>query len=137
MTDPDTGVEPTSAELMEQRYGSGRRISRRVIVLTVGALAVLALGWLVWIAWHHANPAIRGELSTYEVVSDHEVRLVIEVRRNSSASVECTVQAQAESHGIVADQTVTIPAGSDRDVRFTATVPTERRATAVTVSNCH
>lgn len=137
MPDPDTGIEPTSAELMEQRYGSGRRVPRRVLVLSVAVVAALALGWLLWIAWHHANPAVRGELSSYEVVSDHEVRVVIEVRRDSSASVECTVRAQAESHGIVADQAVTIPAGSDEDVRFSTTVPTERRATAVTVSDCH
>jgi hypothetical protein len=127
----------SSADLMAQRYGAGRRGSRRLLIGAVSVVTVLALSWLVWIAWHHANPDIRGELSSYEVLSDHEVKVVIEVRRSTSESVECTVQAQADSHGIVADQQVTIPAGSDGDIQFSTTVPTERRATAVTVANCH
>lgn len=137
MPEPEPRVEPTSAELIAERYGSGRRGPRHLLVGILAVVVALALGWLVWIAWHHANPEIRGELSSYEVVSDHEVRVVIEVHRSSSDSVECIVRAQAESHGIVAEQPVTIPAGAQRDVRFTASVPTERRATAVTVRNCH
>lgn len=137
MPDPETSADMSSADLLAQRYGGARRGSRRLLIGVISVVAVAALGWLVWIAWHHANPDIRGELSSYEVLSDHEVQVVIEVHRSSSDSVECTVQAQADSHGIVADQQVTIPAGSDRDIQFSTTVPTERRATAVTVANCH
>ena len=138
MPDHETGTEPTSSrsELMAERYGrtSGRR--RGLLIVAIGLIAALALAWLGWVAWHHSNPAVRGELSSYEVVSDHEVKVIIDVKRSGSASVACTVQAQADSHGIVADQQVTIPAGSQRDVRFTTVVQTERRATAVTVTNC-
>jgi hypothetical protein len=132
-----TGTEPTSSAMMAERYGSSRRRSRASLIFIVGLLAVASLTWLGWVAWHHATPDVRGGLRSYEIVSDHEVSVVIDVKRSTSASVECTVRAQAESHGIVADQQVTIPAGSQGDVRFTAVVPTERRATAVTVTDCH
>jgi hypothetical protein len=121
---------------MAERYGGSGGRRRGLLMVVIVVVAALGLGWLGWAAWQHSNPDVRGELSSFDVLSEHEVEVVIEVKRSGTDAVQCTVRAQADSHGIVADQEVTIPAGTDQDVHFTTSVATERKATAVTVSNC-
>jgi hypothetical protein len=79
---------------------------------------------------------VRGSLQSYDVVSAHEVDVTIAVERESGDAVECLVRALALDHAIVAEQTVTIPAGNSGSTRFVATIPTEREATSVTVTGC-
>ena len=101
-------------------------------------LAVAALGWLGWIAWHHANPDVRGELSSYEVVSEHEVRVVIDVERSGLGERR---MHRAGPGRLARDRGR--PTGDDScrvGLKMSGSptvVATEREATAVTVTNCH
>jgi hypothetical protein len=133
MTEPT----PTTDELLAARYGAPSPQRRRLVLVAVAALALVSLALLGWIAWYHSNPAVQGELERFEVVSPHEVELVIAVRRDTGAAVECTVSARAADHALVGEQKVTIPAGREGSVEFSGSVSTDREATSVTVSNCH
>lgn len=132
MTEP----RPTTEELLAARYGVRPPRQRRLLLVVVGSLAVVALAWLGWAAWAHSNPEVDGGLESFEVLSPHEVKVVITVRRDSGDSVECTVQARAADHVLVGDQQVTIPSGESGSVRFVGSITTEREATTVTVKDC-
>jgi hypothetical protein len=133
MTEPT----PTTDELLAARYGARSPQHRRRMVAGVAAFALVALGLLGWIAWSQATPEVQGELKSYDVVSPHQVDVVIAIRRDSGDPVECTVSARAFDHSLVGEQTVTIPAGAGGAVDYPASISTEREATSVTVQNCH
>jgi hypothetical protein len=128
---------PTTDEMLAARYGRRPGGHRVRVIVGVVVLAVLALAFLVWIAWDNANPSVRAALESYDVVSTHEVKVTIAIERDSGDAVRCLVRAQASDHAVVGEQTVTIPAGDAGSIQFEATVPTERGATSVTVTNCH
>lgn len=96
----------------------------------------MALGWLLWVAWIHATPDVRGELRSFSVVSEHQVDLVIDIQRAEGDAVSCMVKAQSSDHAIVAEDEIEIPAGKAGDLVFEAKIETERKATSVTVTNC-
>lgn len=121
---------------MAERYGASSVPRRRTAIGAVVVLAAVSLAWLVWAAWVHATPAVSAELHSYDVVSPHEVAVVIDVRRQSPDEVQCLVRALAEDHSTVGEQVVHVPAGQVGDVRFEATVRTDREATTALVSDC-
>jgi hypothetical protein len=132
MTEPT----PTTEELLAARYGRRPPGRRRLLIIGVGCLTVVALAWLGWAAWAHSNPEVDGGLESFDVVSAHEVRVVITVRRDTGDAVDCTVQARAADHLLVGDERVTIAAGDSGTVRFVGSISTEREATTVTVTDC-
>jgi hypothetical protein len=132
MTEPS----PSTDEMLAARYGKRTPQHRRRVIAAIAVLAMAALAFLLWIAWDSSNPSVRGALEGYEVTSTHQVEVVIAVERDSGAAATCLVQAQASDHAVVGEQTATIPAGAAGSVRFEVTVPTEREAASVTVTNC-
>lgn len=134
----DDMSNPAAArQTLDERYGRSHRGRQPLTVVAVVALAAVLLGWLLWAAWVHSNGDVRAGLRTFDVVSEHQVKIEIEIDRSSGASVQCTLRAQSEDHAIVGEDVVTIPAGDAGSLRFTAALTTERRATAATVSGCH
>jgi uncharacterized protein DUF4307 len=121
---------------MDERYGVRTPNQRRLTLVAVAAVALALLTWLAWAAWAHSRPDVKGQLNSYDVVSPHEVTVVIDVHRRSGAAVTCIVQAQAEDHVVVGEDEVEIPAGDPGDVRATATLRTDREATTATVPQC-
>jgi type II secretory pathway component PulM len=140
VTEPAASPRDRSAsadELLAARYGRRSPRQRWVMILAVAVLALAFLGWLLWAAWFQSTASVTGDLQSYDVVSEHEVRVTVEVRRSSGAAVTCTVRASAADHGVVGDQQVTIPAGESGTVTYEATITTDRRASSATVSDCH
>lgn len=121
---------------MDERYGVRTPNQRRLTLVAVAALALALLTWLGWAAWSHSRPDVKGQVNSYEVVSPHEVTVVLDVHRRSSAAVTCTVQAQAEDHVVVGEDEVEIPAGDPGDVQASASLRTDREATTATVTRC-
>ena len=112
------------------RYGTPSRSRRVALIAAVGAVVVLFLGWLVWAAWHHANTTVSGDITSFSVVSPHEIAVTISVQRATGALVVCTVEARASDHELVAAQDVTVPAGQSGSVQVDATIRTDREATS-------
>ncbi len=121
---------------MEERYGVRPPRHRTLTLGAVAGAAAVALGWLLWVAWIHATPDVRGELRSFSVVSEHQVDLVIDIQRTQGASVLCMVKAQASDHVIVAEDEIEVPLGEAGNLVFEATIETEREATSVTVTDC-
>ncbi len=130
-------TEPSGErQTLQERYGVRPAASRRVTVALVSVVAALGLGWLGWAAWSQATPDVSAALRSFDVVSPHEVEVVIDVHRASGDAVRCDVSAQADDHSVVGEDDVVVPAGDQGDLRVSVTLRTSRRATIATVDNC-
>ena len=115
---------------------SGRRGRRTKIAITAVATFV-ALGWLVWAALLHAEPAVSGQVASYDVVSGTSIDVVITVQRSDpSRPATCRLLAQSTDFQPVAEQDVAIPASKIKVVDVPVTLTTLRRATSATVRSC-
>jgi hypothetical protein len=107
-----------------------------VLVGLTSALALVGLGWVAWAAAYQSSPEISSELTSYEVVSDHQATASFRVdRRDTDVRGTCYVRALAEDHSVVGLVTLTVDSGP-RSQRLTTDIRTERRATSVEVQGC-
>jgi hypothetical protein len=108
------------------------------MIVAVGVVAAVFLGWLIWTAWFHARPAVAGQVSAYTVLSDREIAVTVTVDRlDPSVPVVCNVVAQAADFTAVgAVDRLAVGPRPERvvDVRFT--IKTLRRATSASVKSC-
>jgi hypothetical protein len=118
------------------RYGAPSRGRRLALTCAIVAVAALFLGWLGWAAWHHASTNVTGDVTSFTVVSPHEIKVTIDVDRATGDRVVCTVEARASDHGLVATQDIDIPAGQSGSVQVEATIRTDREATTAAVTVC-
>jgi hypothetical protein len=119
---------------LPERYGT-RRPRRRPVPIV---LAVLLIGGLTaWALWASlSRPAIEATLTSYDVVSSHEVRFKLSTHfRDDKATGTCLVRASAQDHSIVGELNLT--ADQLRTTRGQwISMRTERRATTATVIHC-
>ncbi len=121
---------------MQERYGVRMAASRPVTITIVAVATAVALAWLGWAAWSQATPDVRAAVHSFDVVSSHEVEVVVDVHRENEGSVRCDLSAQADDHSVVGEDELVVPAGDERDLQVTATLRTSRQATIATVDNC-
>src|SRR5690242_5713557 len=108
------------------------RTNRLVAGVLVGALLVGAVGLLGWTVLAHSNPQVQSQVSAYDVVSDHEAQVVLQVARESRATeAVCRLQALAADHAVVGELTQPVTDGPEDQV-LQLSIRTERRATTVT-----
>ena len=126
--------DPTENAVLD-RYGAGRP-RRRPLAIVLGVLfALLLAGWAVW-AGMGSRPAIDAQLTAYDVVSTHEVRVKIHATfRDADAQGSCLVRATAQDHTIVGELNVTADQLRSSTGRWIS-VRTERRATTATLVRC-
>jgi hypothetical protein len=118
------------------RYGMPTRTNRLVAGFLVGALLVSAAGFLSWTVLFHGDPEVRSQVTTFEVVSDHEARVVLQVvREHRTTEAVCRLQALAADHAVVGEVTVPVLEGPE-DQMLARTIRTERRATSVASLGC-
>ena len=124
-----------SAQDLAERYGAPAPWRRRAIVAGCVVLAVAFLVWLAWTAWVHSTPEISSELETFEVVDEHTVDAVVVVRlRDDAEDATCLLRAFAEDHSTVGElEFVPDPALGGRQEQ---SVRTERRATSLELVGC-
>lgn len=118
------------------RYGNPSPRSRAIVIALSTLLALAFLGWLGWAAWHHSHPDVSGRLQSFDVVSEHQVSLVLDIKRSGDFAVECVVRAQSEDHGIVGETTLAVEAGPEHEVSLTPTMRTDRAATTAVLLGC-
>ncbi len=118
------------------RYGMPTRTNRLVAGVLAGALLVSAAGFLGWTVLFHGDPEVRSQVTTFEVVSDHEARAGFQVvREHRTTEATCRLQAIAADHAVVGELTVPVVEGPE-DQTLGLTIRTERRATSVTSLGC-
>lgn len=107
------------------------------MIVVVAVIAVVGLGWLIWAAAAHANPAVSGAVNVWHVASDTEATFTLTVERpDPSVTASCRVIAQASNFETVGEKTITVPGGSDKLVDVRDSLRTIRRATSVSLDSC-
>ncbi|GHI87752.1 DUF4307 domain-containing protein [Streptomyces xanthophaeus] len=89
--------------LPEGRYGrSADERADRKLKIVGSVLGALLLGMVGWIGWDYiAGQEVSAEVIKFQVVSDSEVKVHLEVRKDSSVTGVCTLSSQDEEHGEV------------------------------------
>jgi hypothetical protein len=125
--------------LPEGRYGRGAdadaRTDRRLRL--VGAvLGVVLLLFVGWIGWDKlAGTEVSAEVIKFQVVSDQEVQVHVEVRKDAGVTAVCTLRSLAEDHGEVGRKDVRLAQDSDR-VDTVVTIRTTSRGTSAELVGC-
>jgi hypothetical protein len=126
-----------SEQSLEERYGATRPGNRLGWLVGVALLALGFVAWVVWAALSSASDGDGATLRSYEVVSEHQTRVQLDVHRTAGHRLVCTVTAQAEDHAVVGEKQVSVPgAGAAQDITLTVSVKTDREATTAVVSDC-
>lgn len=123
--------------LPEGRYGrSADERADRKLKIVGAALGAVLLGVVGWIGWDYiAGQSVSAEVIKFQVVSDSEVQVHLEVRKDASATGVCTLSSQDKEHGEVgrADYTFAQPAERVDEV---VSLRTTGRATMIELVGC-
>ncbi|WP_431952629.1 DUF4307 domain-containing protein [Actinacidiphila sp. bgisy167] len=125
--------------LPEGRYGRGAdadaRTDRRLRL--VGAvLGVVLLLFVGWIGWDKlAGTEVSAEVIKFQVVSDQEVQVHLEVRKDAGVTAVCTLRSLAEDHGEVGRKDVRLAQDSSR-VDTVVAIRTTGRGTSAELVGC-
>ena len=123
-----------SNDVLERRYGA-TRTRRWPVVAAASVLTVAALAWVTWVALDQDRP-LSYQLNGYDVVSDNETVVTIELNREDGAAVECEIYAQSDDHAIVGERVVAVPSGDPGTVQLEEPIKTERRAVNGVLRTC-
>lgn len=125
-------------ELPDGRYG-GRSADERAdrkLKIVGSVLGVVLLGVVGWIGYGYVSgQEISAEAIKSSVVSDREVQVHLEIRKDKDASGTCTLRAIAEDGAEVGRRDVAVPAGEKR-IDEVYSVRTTSRATASELVSC-
>ena len=118
------------------RYGMPGRTNRLVAGVLVGALVLGAGGFLGWSVLFHGDPAVRSQLLTYDVLTEHDAQALFQVvREDTTTEAVCRLRALAEDHAVVGEVTLPVTEGP-ADQTLSVSIRTERRATSITSLGC-
>ncbi|MFC7622443.1 DUF4307 domain-containing protein [Microlunatus sp. GCM10028923] len=136
MPEPAPSLDAAAAERIRNRYPRSR-VPRQLVVALVGICALAGLGWLIWVATIHAQPAVSGQLAGYRVISDTETEVTLTVQREDpSIPVTCLAIAQAIDFERVGEVQVAVPPSEHELADLTVRIKTLRRASSASVDGC-
>lgn len=117
------------------RYG-GPLVPARTAKVLIIAGAVVALTVLVLVGLRFADQPVKGELLTYDHVSDAEVEVTFMVTMAPGEAASCTVQAMNEGRAQVGFVEVEIPPQDERQSVHAARIATQGEAVSAEVLGC-
>ncbi|MFD7032867.1 DUF4307 domain-containing protein [Streptomyces sp. NPDC059917] len=123
--------------LPEGRYGrSADERTDRKLKIVGGVLGAVLLGVVGWIGWDYVGgQSVSGEIIKFQVVSDSEVQVHLEVRKDASVTGVCTLSSQDKQHGEVGRADYTFDQASSR-IDQMLTLKTTGRATMIELIGC-
>ncbi|WP_060178792.1 DUF4307 domain-containing protein [Streptomyces sp. IMTB 1903] len=123
--------------LPEGRYGrsADERADRKLKIIGA-ALGAVLLGVIGWIGWDYvAGRSVSAEVIKFQVISDTEVKVHLEVRKDPSITGVCTMVSQDEEHAEVGRADFTFAQPESR-VDEVVSVKTTGRATMIELVGC-
>ncbi|MFD7323889.1 DUF4307 domain-containing protein [Streptomyces sp. NPDC059875] len=124
-------------QLPEGRYGgSADERADRKLKVAGAVLGVLFLGVMGWFGWHYViDSRISAEMIKFDVVSDTEVQVHLEVRKDVDVTGVCTLRSRSEDGAEVGRKDVRVDEAADR-VDQVWTIRTTARATSAELVGC-
>ncbi|MEU6879806.1 DUF4307 domain-containing protein [Streptomyces sp. NPDC046712] len=124
-------------QLPEGRYGrSADERADRKLKIAGAVLGVLFLGLMGWFGWHYVvDSRISAEMIKFDVVSDTEVQVHLEVRKDVDVTGVCTLRSRSEDGAEVGRKDVRIDEAVDRVDRVWS-IRTTARATSAELMGC-
>ncbi|WP_274561640.1 DUF4307 domain-containing protein [Streptomyces spiramyceticus] len=122
----------------EGRYGrSADERADRKIKIAGAVLGVLFLGMIGWFGYDYVTgQKISAEVIKFDTVSDTEVKVHLEVRKDADATGTCTLRSMAESGAEVGRRDVRIDEKATARLDEIYTVRTTARATSTELTGC-
>ncbi|NEA44656.1 DUF4307 domain-containing protein [Streptomyces sp. SID11385] len=136
-TAPGTaGTDAEAARAFASRYGRDKRSDKQL--KTAGAvLGVLLLVLVGWLGWSYiAGQKLSAQVISFDVVSDHEVQVHLEVRKDEGAKGSCTMRSQAADGAEVGRADFRFEQSAKR-VDKVVTFRTTSRGTTAELVGCH
>ncbi|MFG2482267.1 MULTISPECIES: DUF4307 domain-containing protein [Streptomyces] len=123
--------------LPEGRYGrsADERADRKLKIIG-SVLGAALLGVVGWIGWDYvAGQSVSAEVIKFQVISDTEVKVHLEVRKESSVTGVCSLSSQDKEHAEVGRADFTFAQGRSR-VDELVTLKTTSRAAMIELVGC-
>ncbi|MFB6481950.1 DUF4307 domain-containing protein [Streptomyces virginiae] len=123
--------------LPEGRYGrsADERADRKLKIIG-SVLGAALLGMVGWIGWDYvAGQSVSAEVIKFQVISDTEVKVHLEVRKESSVTGVCSLSSQDKEHAEVGRADFTFAQGRSR-VDEIVTLKTTGRAAMIELVGC-
>ena len=130
-TTPSPGVRPA------ERYGEDQPTWHRVAArAAVVALAILGVGWVVWVGISRGSQPVTATLVTYETVDSSQMRANLDVTMDPGRTARCTLVAKSVRHLVVGEATTQVPAADRKTQRVVARISTQEEGASVEVKQC-
>ena len=133
----DSGTR--SAGTLDSRYGRApnRRLrDRRSLWITAGALAVVLVGWVVWVGLGASRPLLETRDIRNVVQDDRNVTVTFEASIPVGSPASCAVEALNQSFAVVGWKVIDLPPSDQYSRTFTEQLLTSEPATTGLIYRC-